>query len=336
MEEIKSTETNKMDIKDQADLVLKSMEMSEQLEKINTVSDNLEEQKKIMYGYIDGADTSFIDDRLKEYTIEELTEKVKDDEFMKMMVTSPGGVLLGISASANGDTPFNDEDEMEFKRELLIHAKKTDMTYTEIDKYIADMEDARIEFDTETKKIMDSMENSIVEVVSMMKEGLEKTTDPKERKQKELIIKHIESGWTFEIINDILDKHPNIPNNLIRDMNNDTRIKQIADRYKKKLRDHGSNISLTHFVSSEHVNRKSIEKTLLKPDQYKYEDLFIFMIIRFFSMANWNDRNIARAHISIAVSLKRVMKNEYPEDMQKTVIENIAKLVSRLEEAAEK
>lgn len=336
MEEIKSTEKVVGITDENVDTVLKSMETSDKIDKLSVVSDNLNEQKDIMYSYVDCEDMAFIDERLEEYTLEELEEKIKDDDFVRKMFTPPNSdIEAGITDKANQDGSFTEEDELNFKRELLIHAKKTNQTYAEIDKYIADMEKARDEFNAEAQEIIGSMENNIVTVVDMMKEGLKDITDERELKRRKTIIKYIESGWTFDIINEILDKYPNVPKNLLRDMHNDTMIKNISDRYMKKLRDNKCNISLNHFVSAPTVKRKSIEMTLLNPDQYdkSHEDLFIFMLIRFFAMADWHNKDIGRAHTSISVSLKRAMANEYPEDMQKLVVDNIAKMVARIEEA---
>lgn len=311
------------------DNTLKGIEFDEQLDKLNTVSENLDEQRKMMYQYLntDGIDTSFIDERLSTYLYSELEDKLKDDQAVLDFFITDDGQTVELAQSVKDK--FN---EVEFKRDLLLHIKSTDTTYAEIDKYINEMEKAREEFQKEADDAIGTMENNIFTMVDMMKEKTATITDPVELRKHKEIIKYIESGWDFSIIHDVLDKYPSVIKNVKRDMADDMRIRQLYARYNKKIMSNDCSISLSRFVSSNSVNRKSLEKTLLKPDQYKCEDLLIFMLMRFFAMADWRaNTNIKRAHISMTISLKRAVSGRYPEDMQKIVIDNIAKLVARFD-----
>ena len=63
---------------------------------------------------------------------------------------------------------------------------------------------------------------------------------------------------------------------------------------------------------------KSFEEMVLVEDDYEIPDLFVFSLIRYFSLADWSDPNIKRAHSVISLVIKRLISNDFEDEEVKT------------------
>ena len=71
---------------------------------------------------------------------------------------------------------------------------------------------------------------------------------------------------------------------------------------------------------------------LVRNEQYIVPDLFVYSLIRFFAMADWNkDNNIRKAHASVILVIRKLIKNEFVDDVKKDVIDSIVKYLAKFE-----
>ena len=70
---------------------------------------------------------------------------------------------------------------------------------------------------------------------------------------------------------------------------------------------------------------------LIREEQYIVPDLFVFSLIRFFAMANWSDPDIRKAHASVSLVIKKLLANEFIDEVKKDIIDAIVTYIAKFE-----
>ena len=86
--------------------------------------------------------------------------------------------------------------------------------------------------------------------------------------------------------------------------------------------------SLTSFIEASLFPRSS-NILYIFPLKYELPDLFVFSLIRYFAVSDWNDETIRQAHASVALTIRKLLNNEFEDELKlkvKTAIVEYLKL----------
>lgn len=260
-------------------------------------------------------DKEFLNDRLAEYpTVESLTAHLKSDANVHAFFTNPDtGEELGLS------TEMDPKKEVEFKRDLLIYLKTSDIQMKKIDEEYDKLDAATKEFQENVSEACNRLSDNVLAYVGLLRDKAEACTDTRERKRLLKSIDALDSGFTMQIYADLYKK-PSIAKHCKEDIVNPTKVAEFGQRYMAKLqstltkRDRPCKVSLIPYVSSD--DYKSFEERVLVKGEYELPDLFVFSLIRYFAMADWTDISIRQAHASVALSIRKLLNNEFEDELK--------------------
>lgn len=274
-------------------------------------------------------DRSIIDRRLETVTIEELLQKVKTPEGIDWFFTDDSGNVLSIAYKKK----VSKEEELEFKKGLLIYLKQVDSYMEEIDKADEELRLAQEEFDTNIKESVDLLSDNIMMVVHELRQVAANSPNYAKLNRR---ADFIESGYTYQCIKRLAIDHPTIVKNTVNDMKVEGRIKELGDRYRAKLKTAKASGNLFPFLSRDGDVSTSLEFQVLKPDDYQpgTEDLFMFILIRYFAMESWAYDDAVRAfHSASMIVLSKLVTGKLPEDVKERVIVNIKEVLKPYQDA---
>lgn len=270
-------------------------------------------------------DISLITEKLKKFSsVEELTNHLKDTSHVNEFFINEDGTTMDISIPG-GKKNLTEKDFAEFKQSVLIYLKQEAIIKDEFDKELK-------KFDEERKEIEQSMGTSANEIIlSYLDLATEKKNELLKRGitgGKELrSTNHILSGFDFNVELETMREHPSIIKNTLNEMHNESLIISYGKRYRVAIKNHQSIATLISFISN--TPNSSFEEVFLPPDKYKagYENLFLFSIIRHFSMTRWTEDTV-KMHAMTVSLLQQMVNNELPEEIQSKYVENIAAYLS--------
>lgn len=274
-----------------------------------------------------------LDEKVSKFkTLEELGEFLAIPENVYSFFRDEDGYVSPIVS--DGDTNITDEEDLEFRKGLLIYIRQMQLTQEEIDSVMD-------EFNKETIKMQDDMNSSMrdfvgdyMDYILDMKEQIEASDNPnKETALKEL--NFIESGITFSEVFNVYDKHPSIIEHTLMDMEKEDFLFSIGKQYKVCIKNARTNASLISFISESPEN--SFEAIYLPKGMYRegYEGLFIFSLIRFFSKQYWSS-NVKKMHLSIILILQRFIEDEMDDATKDVYVANIKKYLDKFYEVADR
>lgn len=271
----------------------------------------------------------FISERLKNYTVDELEEKLHNDDFVDSFFVDPE-----TNQPVDFTVTFESKSrEMDFKRGLLSYFKATDETFKKIDEEFETLNKETADINVEIQDAVKSLSDNVLAYISML-------TDKANAMENEILknkllttIKYIRSGYDMTIFVEAADQHPTIAKKCVTELNNDDIIKKTGARYLAKLKSNKVNVNLIDFASDIQDGKKSFEEIMLvRDEQYIVPDLFVYSLIRFFAMADWNkDNNIRKAHASVILVIRKLLKNEFVDEVKKDVIDAIVKYLAKFE-----
>lgn len=242
-----------------------------------------------------------------------LEKSLKNDKFVDSLFTDEDGYPIDFDIDFKG----NKKSELDFKRGLASWwnscAVMERQLHAEMDAYKKDIADTQFELDQAVYNLSDN----ILNYTQYLKDQAYETKDQKEIDRVVMLTKYMESAYTMDIYRENLEKHPSVIKNTIADLNKDSRVESIGKRYMDKLKSQKLHAHLVKFASSD--KQKSFEELHLPNGTYEYPDLFIFSLIRFFSMADWSDVNIRRMHATTYI----VLDNIYNDNMDFGVRKNV-------------
>ena len=292
--------------------------------------DRLQKNKdRLLSHFEDALAGTDLEDKVSKFkTVEELGEFLSVPENVYSFFTDDDGHVSPIVS--DNDTNPTDEEDLEFRKGLLIYIRQMQLTQEEIDKMMD-------EFNRESGKLHDGMNSSMrdfageyMDHILSMKEDLQKSDLPnKEEALEELSF--IESGITFSEVLKVYDKHPSIIGHTLMDMEKEHFLYGIGKQYRVCIKKARTNSSLISFLTE--TPQTSFEAMYLPKTMYRegYEGLFIFSLIRFFSKQYWSS-NIKKLHIFIILMLQRFIKDEMDDTMRDVYIANIKNYLDRFYE----
>ena len=295
---------------------------------LNNELTKVNDARQELLGSLSGldCDKDFIQKKLDTFaTVEELTEYLKSDKNVEdFYVNEESGEVTELSIAIE-----DPKRALQFKRELLIYMKTTDVAHAAIDKEFEELDKATKEMDINIKEACIQLSDNVLSYISYLRTNAENCGDEKAKKEIIEAAKYIESGYTFEVMNEVLDEHPSVIRNTVEELVRGAGIDRIGKRYTDKLRRYNIRVNLIPLVSDGNKNKSVEELVLIKDDEYKLPDLFIYSAIRYFAMANWDDSNVKRFHASIALVMKRLVSNEMPKDTREYVLTNMIAYLNR-------
>ena len=294
---------------------------------LNEKKNELKNQEAFIFSNLktkNESDRDIIQEKLDQVTMEELQSKVKTKEGIEWFYTDDNtGEVLDVSIEGN------EARKLDFKREMLIYLKYSNDAMTGIDEEQKKLDTATAEAQKEIKEQLTVLSDNILLFIDYLKDKVDKIDDSKEKKKLLNEIKYIESGFTLEVFNEKLDKFPTMIKHTLEDIKNMKRVSEIGGIYKRKL---GSNKVVANlFIFVEDDIKKSFEATMLLPEDYPagMENLFVFSLIRFFAMQDWNNYLIRKLHSSIIMTLKKLKEDEFEEEVRENVLTAIKNYLAR-------
>lgn len=296
-------------------------DMSKQYEELQK---NVTDMKSKIKGL--DSEKDFIDEKLEKYTIDELEKMLKKDDVVQDFFTDPEtGKPLDLTINFDSK-----EREIEFKRGYLVYVKSTQEAFKKIDEEYAKLDEATKEFNVEINKACYDLSDNVLSYISMMTDKANAMEDEVAKKKILKTLKYLKSGYDMSIFTEVLDEHPTVANKCIKELTKEVDIQRIGKRYGSKLKSFNVKSSLIPYTSDITSGRKSFEElVLIRGDQYVIPDLFVFSLIRFFGMADWSDGNIRKAHASVGLTIKKLLANEFADDVKKDVIDSIVAYLAK-------
>lgn len=251
------------------------------------------------------------------------------DRINEFFMDEDGDELL---LNTNGTTIKTQEQELDFKRSLLIYFKQNDEYLKNIDDELAKLNDEVAEFNSEISSALNPLKDNILAYVSYLEE--QGTPDPADdvkatahKRDLRKKAKMIRSGYTLENLIELVEKTPSIIQNSLKDFRNESRIKDIGERYGKKLKT--SNISITLFNLLSNDIKDSVEYRIFAPGEYPegLEGFTIFFIIRSLSVT-LPDKHEETFHAAVQVAFSALLNGDLDPDVEKSMKESIKKFLS--------
>jgi hypothetical protein len=301
------------------------LEKLQEVVQIESVKQDLEyqttelhkQQKSLLASIKDYNDSDYIQEKLKNYTMEQLETLLKDETVVESFFIDP---MTGKPAEFNIDFP-NREREIEFKRGLLTYFKATDEAFDRIDQEYEQLEQATKEFDENVADSIAALSDNVLGYIQYMTDIANKMENVYEQKKLLKSLKYIRSGYDMSIYKEVLIEHPSVSEKCVDELSNEKVLTDIGRRYATKLEKNKVHVSLIDFASDIQSGKKSFEEmVLIRNEQYIVPDLFIYSLIRFFAMAKWDDPDIKKAHASIALVIRKLIKNEFTDEVKAKVV----------------
>ena len=226
----------------------------------------------------------------------------------------------------------NETDELDFKRGLLLYFKQNDYYMKKIDEEIEGLNKATEELSSNISEALNPLKDNILAYANyLLEESVIKEDDTEEVKRfKKLRAKKaiaIRSGYTLENMIALVEEHPSIIDNALRDFRTDNRVRDIGERYARKLKTGKINFNLFSLLSDD--IHGSLEYRAIPKGDYPegLENFTVFFIIRAMSMGLTTMEDIT-FHASAQIALSKLMENTLDPDVAETVRKGIIKLLS--------
>lgn len=225
----------------------------------------------------------------------------------------------------------SEKDELDFKRGMLLYFKRTDYYTKKIDEEIENINRVTAELTAEISDALDPLKDNILayaEYLEQESQIVEGDSDAvivtKRTKAKKA--KAIKSGYTLENMIELIEKHPSIVENAVKDFRNEDRVKAIGKRYSAKL--HSANVDFSLFGLISDDIHDSLEYRCLPKEYYPegFENFTVFFIVRAMSMGMKTKEDIV-FHASVQVAFNRLMEGSLDEDVANRIKNSIRKFL---------
>ena len=330
LEEVEETSTDVETSDEEKELSWKDIEKLSQVVQIENMKHELNHQavelhdkQNSLYATIKDYDSenNFIEEELKKYSVEELEKKLKDDSFVESFFVNP---LTQEPMEMTVDFE-NKAKEMDFKRGLLVYFKSTQEAFSKIDEEYDKLDEATREMQANVKDALNTLSDNVLAYIELLSDKANDMEDGKNKKALLKTIKYIRSGYDMSIYSEAIDEHPSIADRCVKELGKESDIQSFGKRYMSKLKTAKVRVSLIEFASDIQSNKKSFEElVLIRDEQYIVPDLFVYSLIRFFAMADWNDVDVRKAHASICLVIRKLLTNDMVEDVKAQVVDAIA------------
>lgn len=262
-----------------------------------------------------------------------LSGNVKDqkvaDRINAFFTDEDGETLL---LNKGGTTIKTPEQELDFKRSLLIYFKQNDEYMGKIDEEMRKMDEAVAEFNSDVSSALNPLKDNILAYVSYLEDqGTPVDGDDAAELSRKRVLRNkakmIRSAYTLENMIELVEKRPSIVQNALNDFHKAERIKDIGERYGSKLKTAKINITLFNLLSND--VKDSVEYRMLASGEYPegLEGFTIFFIIRSLSMSlpNKDDETF---HAAVQVAFSSLLKGDLDTDVADSMKSAIRKFLS--------
>lgn len=345
------TQENTTPVKEtkEIDFSSKDFEVTQQLlqntAKLNTLGDNvnqIQKQKDVIVKSAIGEDENSSDiiqehldkwedhKKLAEYLKGSLKERQVKDRINSFFTNDETGEVLEMTFS---ETRKSEEEQLTFKRDFLLYIKQSDDYMKLIDKEVEELNRSTDELSSDIAAALDPLNDNILAYAEYLeREAVIEEGDSREEVKRKTGLakkaKSIKSGYTFENLFELIEEHPTIVDNALRDFKNEQRIKEIGKRYAAKLRTAKVDFNLFALISDD--IHKSLEYRCLPKGDYPdgLENFAVFFIIRAMAMG-LNKKEDIVFHASVQISLSRLMDGTLDEDVAIRLKESIINLLNK-------
>ena len=291
------------------------------------LNQSVNDSEDIIQKHLDAYDDP---EELKKYLSGDLKDPKVAERINSFFTNDETGEVLTLLESVNTK---NEIEELDFKRGMLIYFKQNDYYMAQIDKEIDELNRTTAELNSSISEALDPLKDNILAYAEYLEQESEITEEDDTqtiiKKKKNLSkAKAIKSGYTFDNLIELIDKHPSIVKNALSDFRSDTKIKEIGKRYSAKLKTAKIDFNLFTLLSDD--IHDSLEYRCLPLGEYPegLENFTVFFIIRAMAMGLTSKEDIV-FHASVQICLTRLMEGTLDEDVDKRVKDSIIRLLNK-------
>jgi len=289
----------------------KILSMKSQINDLTTLADNVRKQQAELSGSDD--DIAFIDERLKDLTVEDL-KNMSDKLIADLCRNEEGEVVVGGLDDVQKDN--------EFRRDYLIFRKETNDALGGIDEETAKLNEAFAEYEADMDKIIKGADDMTAFLKNTLAEKAESTEDPKVAQRYRDMITTIDKALTLEDVIAYYSK-PFNARTAITNVIGPKKGKVTIKRYEKLLSDLSCKTDFRRYGGLE-------TKFLPEECHNKHEDSLMFAIINYIATWHNNEDNTLNGLFlaQFSINLKNLIYNKFPNDEdKKTFIDAACKIV---------
>ena len=232
----------------------------------------------------------------------------------------------------DNDTFKTRDEELDFKRGMLIYFKQNDYYLSQIDNELKKLDEATAELNENVSKLLDPLKDNVLAYATHLEDAsiVNEDDDRETIKKKEVLRKKalsIKDGYTLDRFIKLVSDNPSIAKNALHDFRNETRVKDIGRRYNAKISTNKIGFNLFPLLSDD--IHDSLEYRCLPKGDYPdgLENFTVFFIIRYMAMG-LNTKEDIVLHASLQVALTRLVEGSLDEDVESRMKESIIKLLS--------
>lgn len=289
----------------------KVLNMKSQMNDLQKLAADVKEKQQSM-ARTDG-DIDFIDERIKEWTIEDL-KKMNDDEITKICTSDDGTLFL----DDLGDKSKN----AEFRRDYLVFRKETNDALASIDAELEKLNEAYAEYEKEMGDITSQFGDITAYLKKTLHEKAEAATTEESKQRYNDMIMMIDKALTLENVIEyyLNDYHARTA---VTNVKAPKKGKVTIKRYEKVIKDVSCKTDFRRYGG--------IELRYL-PDKYKatYPNAFMYSIVNYIASWHNNDDNTLNGLFlaQFSINLKNLIHDKFttPEEKE-TFINAICKVI---------
>lgn len=225
-----------------------------------------------------------------------------------------------------------DQNELDFKRGLILYFKRNDEYMEKIDKELEKLNKAQEELDQGISEALNPLKDNVLAYA----EYLIATSQPSDdddvaaTQRKRMNLKKAQSirnAYTFENLFNLIETKPGIIQNALKDFRSDLKIRQIGERYTRKLKTAKINFNLAPLLSDD--PHDSLEYKALPQGDYPagLENFMVFFIIRHLAVALPDPEEIT-FHAAVSVAFTQLINGQMDEDVANSMKRDISKFLS--------
>lgn len=218
------------------------------------------------------------------------------------------------------------KDLFEFQKDMLLFFKRCDDAIEEYNKISQEAEEELKEINADINQINALMGNNVLAFVDSLMETT--TPDNPNYKQVMEVCEGIQSAYNFSMIFETLEKYPSVIRNTLEDFKRESRIKEIGAKYGAILAKSNTSVNLVTFLPRNKDSKSIEQQALAKFYRAGTEDLFIFIMIRWFSMNRLETVKVKKFHAALYLVIYQLMNNQLPDDAYDMVMESAQKLLA--------
>ena len=228
-----------------------------------------------------------------------------------------------------------EEEELEFKRSLVIFFKQNDEYLSKIDEEQKKLDEAVNEMNRDIASVLNPLRDNIYGYATYLIDHAQpsdeddiKTKSDKRRSMVKGIA--IRSAYTLENMFKLIEDHPGIIGNSLMDFKSPDKVKEIGQRYIAKL--HTAGIDFNLFMMLDDDPKKNLEYLALPKGTYKegMEGFTIFFVIRSLAMSLPDEESIY-FHAACHIAFSQLMNGKLDPSIADIMKKNITKFLKLFE-----